>query len=62
MYVRFLVNRHMAMGMLLVGGGGGGGRNPKNNMYLFSVCHTGTNSQCYVPAKLPSHPEKPPHQ
>ena len=29
MYVRFLVNRHMAMGMLLVGGGGGGREEPK---------------------------------
>ena len=26
------------------GGGGGGGQTPQNNMYLFSVCHIGTNS------------------
>ena len=56
MYVRFLVNRHMAMGMLLVEGGGGGeGGTQKttctclvsvtqgqtpNVMYLLSFHHT----------------------
>ena len=47
MYVRFLVNRHMAMGIQLVGGVGGGGGPPQTTCTcLVSVTQGQTPMLC----------------